>query len=46
MQPGFAMQSLAASLALIYRQEGMSGLWKGSVPSIVKVRVAAIIRTL
>ncbi len=37
IQETFALQSLGASLMHIYRQEGLAGLWKGSVPSIVKV---------
>ncbi len=32
------MRSLADSLAAIYRTEGVRGLWKGSIPSIIKVR--------
>lgn len=31
------MRSLAQSLVDIYRTEGVLGLWKGSVPSIIKV---------
>lgn len=38
------MRSLAESLAHIYRTEGLLGLWKGSVPSIVKVCVGRGLR--
>lgn len=38
VEAGFAMRSLADSLAAIYRTEGVRGLWKGSIPSIIKVR--------
>jgi hypothetical protein len=34
----FAAKSLVKSLVDIYRSEGVAGLWKGSIPSIVKVR--------
>ena len=32
----FVLNSLATSLAGIYRAEGLAGLWKGSLPSIIK----------
>ncbi|EFJ40054.1 mitochondrial substrate carrier [Volvox carteri f. nagariensis] len=40
---GFAMRTLAQSLSYIYRTEGLMGLWKGSVPSIVKAAPSAAI---
>ncbi|GFR40456.1 hypothetical protein Agub_g1014 [Astrephomene gubernaculifera] len=39
----FAMRSLGQSLAHIYRTEGVMGLWKGSVPSIIKAAPSAAI---
>jgi hypothetical protein len=39
IEPQFAAKSLVNSLVDIYRSEGVAGLWKGSIPSIVKVRV-------
>lgn len=38
VEAGFALRSLTDSLLHIYRAEGMAGLWKGSIPSIIKVR--------
>ncbi|GIL83842.1 hypothetical protein Vretimale_10862 [Volvox reticuliferus] len=43
VEAGFAMRSLCQSLAYIYRTEGVMGLWKGSVPSIVKAAPSAAI---
>ncbi|GLC38991.1 hypothetical protein PLESTB_001774000 [Pleodorina starrii] len=43
VEAGFAMRSLAHSLVHIYRTEGLMGLWKGSVPSIVKAAPSAAI---
>jgi solute carrier family 25 thiamine pyrophosphate transporter 19 len=36
VEKGRVTKSLSTCLAEIYRQEGMRGLWKGSVPSIIK----------
>lgn len=36
-------RSLAHCLAQIFRNEGLSGLWKGSLPSIVKAAPSAAI---
>ncbi|GLI60057.1 hypothetical protein VaNZ11_001909 [Volvox africanus] len=43
VEAGFVMRSLCQSLAYIYRTEGLMGLWKGSVPSIVKAAPSAAI---
>ncbi|KXZ44653.1 hypothetical protein GPECTOR_64g147 [Gonium pectorale] len=43
VEAGFAMRSLAQSLGHIYRSEGVAGLWKGSVPSIIKAAPSAAI---
>ncbi|KAG2424069.1 hypothetical protein HYH02_015248 [Chlamydomonas schloesseri] len=43
VEAGFAMRSLAQSLVDIYRTEGVLGLWKGSVPSIIKAAPSAAI---
>lgn len=43
VEAGFAMRSLADSLAAIYRTEGVRGLWKGSIPSIIKAAPSAAI---
>ena len=32
----FALNSLATSLVCIYKAEGLSGLWKGSLPNLIK----------
>jgi solute carrier family 25 thiamine pyrophosphate transporter 19 len=38
-----ASRSLVACLGHIYRAEGLAGLWKGSVPSMVKAAPNAAI---
>mmetsp|Transcript_24736 Transcript_24736/g.53952 ORF Transcript_24736/g.53952 Transcript_24736/m.53952 type:complete len:375 (+) Transcript_24736:90-1214(+) len=43
VEQGFAFKSLRQGLVDIYRKEGMSGLWKGSVPSIIKAAPSAAI---
>ena len=40
MDAGLAVRSLPSTLAHIFRSEGLKGLWKGSVPSVIKVRRA------
>ncbi len=46
VQGTFALQSLGASLMHIFHTEGIAGLWKGSVPSIIKVRAPTIPPTM
>ncbi len=36
VESGLALKSLSTCLAEIYRNEGVRGLWKGSMPSIIK----------
>jgi len=39
----FAARSLGHSLVLMYQQEGLLGLWKGSLPSVIKAAPSAAI---
>mmetsp|Transcript_4677 Transcript_4677/g.12803 ORF Transcript_4677/g.12803 Transcript_4677/m.12803 type:complete len:363 (-) Transcript_4677:916-2004(-) len=39
----FAMKTLQAGIVDIYKREGLSGLWKGSMPSIAKAAPSAAI---
>jgi solute carrier family 25 thiamine pyrophosphate transporter 19 len=43
VQPGLVVTPLVSCLADIHAREGIAGLWKGSVPSIVKAAPAAAI---
>lgn len=43
VDPSLPARSLAACLGDIWRREGARGLWKGSVPSVVKAAPAAAV---
>lgn len=43
MEAGLAHKTLPQCLAHIFRHEGAAGLWKGSIPSIVKAAPSAAI---
>lgn len=43
VEAGLALRSLGETLLVIYRTEGVAGLWKGSIPSIIKAAPSAAI---